>query len=106
MCERFGVAALAKWAVSPQLDSGAIVGLSLTEQGFRRTWSAAQVRDARRQFTWRSSSGWLAEHPIPQCDARAAGYCEKTGGPPWKVETASLQDRSTNSDRPCQAGAQ
>src|SRR4029077_6960057 len=42
-----GVAALAKWAVSPQLDSGALAGLSLTERGFRRTWSAAQVRDAR-----------------------------------------------------------
>src|SRR5438309_1612778 len=28
-----GVASLAKWAVSPQLDSGAVVGLSLTEQG-------------------------------------------------------------------------
>ena len=62
-----GVAALAKWAVSPQLDSGAIVGLSLTEQGFRRTWSAAQVRDARTPAYVEEFIRVLAEHPIPQC---------------------------------------
>ena len=61
-----GVAALAKWAVSPQLDSGALVALSLTEQGFRRTWSAAQVRDARTPIYVEEFIRVLAEHPIPQ----------------------------------------
>src|SRR6266436_7813033 len=62
-----GVAALAKWSVSPQLDSGALVALSLTEQGFRRTWSAAQVRDARTPAYVGEFIQVLAEHPIPQC---------------------------------------
>jgi LysR family transcriptional regulator, regulator for metE and metH len=62
-----GVAALAKWAVSPQLDSGVLVGLSLTEQGFRRTWSAAQLRDTRTPPYVEEFIRVLAEHPIPEC---------------------------------------
>src|SRR5882762_8863936 len=65
-----GVAALAKWAVSPQLDSGALVALSLTEQGFRRTWSAAQLRDARTPAYVGEFIQVLAEHPIPECIPR------------------------------------
>ena len=62
-----GVAALAKWAVLPQLDSGALTGLSLTEQGFRRTWSAAQLRDSRTPGHVEEFIRVLAEHPIPEC---------------------------------------
>jgi LysR family transcriptional regulator for metE and metH len=64
-----GVAALAKWAVLPQLDSGAIVGLSLTEQGFRRTWSAAQLREAKTPAYVEEFIRVLSEHPIPECVA-------------------------------------
>jgi len=62
-----GVAALAKWAVLPQLDSGALVGLSLTEQGFRRTWSAAQLRATQTPAYVEEFIRVLAEHPIPEC---------------------------------------
>jgi LysR family transcriptional regulator for metE and metH len=62
-----GVAALAKWAVLPQLDSGALVGLSLTQQGFRRTWSAAQLRDTRAPAYVEEFIRVLSEHPIPEC---------------------------------------
>jgi LysR family transcriptional regulator for metE and metH len=62
-----GVSALAKWAVLPQLDSGALVGLSLTEQGFRRTWSAAQLRDVRTPAYVEEFIRVLSEHPIPEC---------------------------------------
>jgi len=62
-----GVAALAKWAVLPQLDSGALVGLSLTERGFRRTWSAAQLRDARTPAYVEEFIRVLSEYPIPEC---------------------------------------
>jgi len=62
-----GVAALAKWAVAPHLDSGALVGLSLTEQGFRRTWSVAELRDARTPAYVEEFIRVLAEHPIPEC---------------------------------------
>ena len=62
-----GVAALAKWAVLPQLDSGALVGLSLTKQGFRRTWSAAQLRATQTPAYVEEFLRVLAEHPIPEC---------------------------------------
>src|SRR5258707_4362148 len=62
-----GVAAFAKWGGSPPLGSGAIVGVSLTGQGFRRTWSAAQLRDARTPAYVGEFIQVLAEHPIPQC---------------------------------------
>lgn len=62
-----GVAALAKWAVLPQLDSGALIGLSLTEQGFRRTWSAAQLRDKQTPAYVEEFIRVLTEHPIPEC---------------------------------------
>jgi LysR family transcriptional regulator for metE and metH len=42
-----GVAALARWAVAPQLASGAVIGKPLTANGLYRTWSAAQLRDQR-----------------------------------------------------------
>lgn len=65
-----GVAALAKWAVSPHLDSGALVGLSLTEKGFRRTWSAAQLRHAPKLDHVEEFIRVLTEHPIPECVSR------------------------------------
>jgi LysR family transcriptional regulator, regulator for metE and metH len=61
-----GVAALARWAVAPQLDSGALVGLPFTEQGFRRTWSAAQLRHKRSPAYVEEFIRLLTEHPIPQ----------------------------------------
>jgi LysR family transcriptional regulator, regulator for metE and metH len=60
-----GVAALAKWAVAPQLASGALVGLSLTERGFRRTWFAAQLRNRQSPGYVDEFIQLLAEHPIP-----------------------------------------
>lgn len=60
-----GVAALAKWAVAPQLASGDLIGLPLTEQGFRRTWSAAQLRDKHAPAYLEEFIRLLREHPIP-----------------------------------------
>jgi LysR family transcriptional regulator, regulator for metE and metH len=61
-----GVAAMARWAVAPQLDSEVLVGLPFTEQGFRRTWSAAQLRDKRSPVYVEEFIRLLTEHPIPQ----------------------------------------
>lgn len=68
-----GIAALAKWAVMPQLDSGALVGVPLTERGFHRTWSAAQLRDRRSPVYLDEFIRLLMEHPISQniCAAKA-----------------------------------
>jgi LysR family transcriptional regulator, regulator for metE and metH len=60
-----GVAVLAKWAVAPQLASGAVVGLALTEQGHHRTWYAAQLREQRVPNYLQEFVRLLAEHPLP-----------------------------------------
>jgi LysR family transcriptional regulator for metE and metH len=60
-----GVAALPKWAVAPQLASGDLIGLPLTEQGFRRTWSAAQLRNKHAPAYLEEFIRLLREHPIP-----------------------------------------
>jgi hypothetical protein len=39
-----GLAALPRWAVGPQLASGALIGLPLQPPGYRWTWSVAQLR--------------------------------------------------------------
>lgn len=65
-----GVALLAKWAVAPQLASGALVGLPLTARGLRRSWSAAQLRDQRAPAHLQEFIRLLAEHPIPASLAR------------------------------------
>jgi len=38
-----GIAVMSRWATSPYLDSGAIVGLRLTRRGFARRWKAAHL---------------------------------------------------------------
>jgi LysR family transcriptional regulator, regulator for metE and metH len=61
-----GVAALAKWAVIPQLDTGTLIGLRFTEQGFRRTWSAAQMQHKGAMAYVDEFIRVLQDHPIPQ----------------------------------------
>jgi len=40
-----GIAALPRWAVGPQLASGALVGLQLQPPGYKWQWSVAQLRE-------------------------------------------------------------
>jgi LysR family transcriptional regulator, regulator for metE and metH len=69
-----GIAAMARWAVAPQLESETLVGLPFTEHGIRRTWSAAQLRDKRSPVYVEEFIRLLMEHPIPQ-----SIYPRKTG---------------------------
>jgi LysR family transcriptional regulator for metE and metH len=59
-----GVAMMARWAVAPQLASGAVIGLPVTAQGFHRTWSVAQLRDQRAPAYLQEFIQLLAKHPI------------------------------------------
>jgi LysR family transcriptional regulator, regulator for metE and metH len=72
-----GIAAIARWAVAPQLNSGALVGLPLTEQGFRRTWSAAQLRDKRSPVYVEEFIRLLREHPIPESICPRRTFAQK-----------------------------
>lgn len=40
-----GIAALPRWAVGPQVASGAVIGVPLEPPGYRWHWSVAQLRD-------------------------------------------------------------
>jgi len=59
-----GVAAVAQWAARPQLASGAVVGIPLTEHGFHRKWSAAQLRDRQAPAYLQEFIRLLMENPI------------------------------------------
>jgi len=59
-----GVAALPRWAAAPQLASGGVIGLPVTAQGFRRTWSVAQLRDQQAPAYLKEFIRLLAERPL------------------------------------------
>ena len=65
-----GVASLARWAVAPQLKSGELIGLRVTDQGWKRTWSAAQLRDKNAPAYLEEFIRLLTEHPIPTTVSR------------------------------------
>jgi LysR family transcriptional regulator, regulator for metE and metH len=70
-----GVAAVAHWAVAPQLASGALVGLPLTAHGVRRTWAAATLRNHCPQEYLQEFIRLLGQNPIvgtPRRRPRAA----------------------------------
>ncbi len=65
-----GVASLPSWAAAPQLACGAVIGLPLTAQGFRRTWSAAQLRDRAAPVYLKEFVRLLEERPLTEDFAR------------------------------------
>jgi hypothetical protein len=67
-----GVAAIARWAVAPQLASGVVVELPLTAHGFHREWSAAQLREKQAPAYLQEFIRVLRENPISACMSSCA----------------------------------
>jgi len=59
-----GIAALPRWAVSPHLSSGALLGVPLQPPGYRWQWSVAQLRDAPSPAYAQEFIRLLAEPPM------------------------------------------
>jgi LysR family transcriptional regulator, regulator for metE and metH len=59
-----GIAALPRWAVGPQLSSGALIGVPLQPPGYRWQWSVAQLRDNHSPVYIQEFIRLLAERPI------------------------------------------
>ena len=67
-----GIAALPRWAVGPQLASGALVGVPLQPPGYRWQWSVAQLRDNHSPVYVQEFIRLLADRPIlADCFPRA-----------------------------------
>jgi LysR family transcriptional regulator for metE and metH len=71
-----GLAVLARWAVAPQIASGAVVARPLTRKGYYRTWSAATLRSRSSPAHLKAFVRLLAEAPtlgdIPAAPRAAA----------------------------------
>jgi LysR family transcriptional regulator for metE and metH len=59
-----GIAALPRWAVGPQLASGALIGVPLQPPGYKWEWSVAQLRDTHPQAYVQEFIRLLADRPM------------------------------------------
>src|SRR5262245_7196781 len=66
-----GLAFLARWAVEPQIRAGVLRAVPYTRRGYRRTWSAATLKDMARVPYVREFIDLLAEHPPFQQNGKA-----------------------------------
>jgi len=65
-----GFSFLARWAVEPQVRAGTIRAIPYTRRGYRRTWSAATLKDMARVPYVREFIDLLAEHPPFQLNGK------------------------------------
>ena len=59
-----GIAALPRWAVGPQLASGALIGLPLKLPGYKWQWSIAQLRENHKPAYVQEFIRLMAERPM------------------------------------------
>jgi LysR family transcriptional regulator for metE and metH len=58
-----GIAVLARWAVAPYVKAGTLNAVPLTRRGYRRTWSAATLKDMAEVPYVRDFIDLVARHP-------------------------------------------
>lgn len=75
-----GIGALARWAVAPQLASGALCAVPLIRGGYHRQWSAARLRTPGAPPYLSDFIQLLAEYPISRPLARATRQARIAAG--------------------------
>lgn len=58
-----GVAALARWAITPAVRAGAVCALPLTRHGYKRRWGAATLKDVARVPHVKDFIQLVVDHP-------------------------------------------
>jgi LysR family transcriptional regulator for metE and metH len=59
-----GIAAMARWAIAPELRAGVVKGVPITRSGFHRQWSAARLRSRHEPAYLRAFVDLLAQDPM------------------------------------------
>jgi LysR family transcriptional regulator, regulator for metE and metH len=59
-----GIGVMARWAVAPQIESGALVGIPLTAKGLHRHWNAAMIKHKAAPPYLVRFAELLAKNPI------------------------------------------
>jgi LysR family transcriptional regulator for metE and metH len=80
-----GVAVLARWAVQPLVDAGALVARPLTARGLRRDWRAVMPKDLARHDYVREFIDLLEKH-APTTSGQVPKRVKTTPGGPVRRE--------------------
>src|SRR5688572_6604232 len=71
----YGISVLARWAVAPQLKSGALMASRLTARGLRRQWSCVTLNSKREPSyleDFRGMLGKIGTNPVREIHAAAS----------------------------------
>jgi LysR family transcriptional regulator for metE and metH len=80
-----GVAFMARWAVDPHVKAGTLRALPVTRNGYRRTWSAATLKDMARVPFVREFIELVATHPPFTARARGIAGSGAVAAAPRRV---------------------
>ena len=73
-----GVAILARWAVQPHLKAGTLRAVAFMRPGYKRTWSAATLKDMARVPHVKEFVDLVAAHPPFSASGRLADVPGRT----------------------------
>jgi LysR family transcriptional regulator for metE and metH len=95
-----GIAALPRWAVGPQLASGALIGVPLQPPGYRWQWSVAQLRENHPPAYVQEFIRLLGDRPL------LADFCSRAPRAARRVSPARRAHSAAANSRSPQSGGQ
>ena len=83
-----GVAVMARWAVEPHVKAGTLRAIAFMRPGYKRTWSAATLKDMARVPHVKEFVDLVAAHPPFSANGRVAEVAKANGGSRRARQTA------------------